>query len=136
LSLFGKIAPGFIQRSLDLGLSYEEYMNYRTSDSSCAECGIVVGPLPTQTNFKEQEIHLFHPVLCKPCLLDLCKQYSVVCVNCGETIPPYSQVGVLKGNRGENQFVHMTASCQTTGSAFHGYWGKGKLHSFVEIEAC
>jgi len=30
----------------------------------------------------------------------------------------------------------MTASCQTAGSAFHGYWGKGKLHNFVEIEAC
>jgi len=30
----------------------------------------------------------------------------------------------------------MTTSCLTSGSAFHGYWGKGKLHKFVEIEAC
>ena len=111
-------------------------MSDRTSDSSCVECGMMVGPLPTRTNFKEQEIYLFHPVLCKPCLLDLCKRYSIACVNCSETIPPYSQVGVLKGNHGENQFVHMTTSCQTAGSAFHGYWGKGELHNFVEIEAC
>jgi hypothetical protein len=130
------MAPGFIQRSLGLELSCKGHMNDRTLDSACTECGIAVGPLPTSADFKGQEVHLFHPVLCKPCLLGLCKRYAIVCANCGETISPYSQVGVLKGNRSENQFIHMTASCQTTGSAFHGYWGKGALHNFVEIEAC
>ena len=45
-------------------------------------------------------------------------------------------VGVLKGNDGEKQFVHMTTSCLTVGSACHGYWGKGQLLDFLEIEAC
>ncbi|MCH8156853.1 MAG: hypothetical protein IID18_03720 [Nitrospinae bacterium] len=111
-------------------------MNDRSSSSPCAECETAVESLPTSTDFNGQEIHLFHPVLCEPCLLNLCERYATTCVNCGEAIPPYSQVGVLKGDRGENLFVHMTTSCLTVGSAFHGYWGKGELHNFVEIEAC
>ena len=86
--------------------------------------------------FQGQDIHLFHPVLCVNCLENTCEQHAAVCANCGEAIPPYSQVGVLKGNNRENQFVHMTTSCLTVGSAFHGYWGKGRLYNFVEIEAC
>ncbi|HJO57564.1 MAG TPA: hypothetical protein QF772_05010 [Nitrospinaceae bacterium] len=111
-------------------------MSHRISDSSCAECGSEVKSLPTTIEFRGQEIHLFHPALCVRCLENICERYSTLCANCGEAIPPYSQVGVLKGNGGENQFVHMTTSCLTVGSAFHGYWGKGKLHNFMEIEAC
>jgi len=103
---------------------------------SCADCGKRVETLPTITSFQEQEVYLFHPVVCVDCLIKTCKQCSTICVNCGEIILPYSQVGVLKGNDGANQFVHMTTSCLTVGSAFHGYWGKGQLLDFVEIEAC
>ena len=110
-------------------------MDQRISDS-CTECRAKVESFPTTIEFRGQEICLFHPVLCVSCLKNICERYSTVCVNCGGVIPPYSQVGVLKGNCGENQFIHMTTSCLTVGSAFHGYWGKGKLHSFVEVEAC
>ena len=108
----------------------------RGSDSSCSECRIKVETSPTITEFRGQEICVFHPVLCLNCLKNICEQYGTVCVNCGESIPPYSQVGVLKGNSGENLLIHMTTSCLTAGSAFYGYWGKGQLNSFVEIEAC
>ena len=111
-------------------------MGHRISNLSCSECEIGVESLPTTMEFQGQDIHLFHPVLCVNCLENTCEQYATVCANCGEAIPPYSQVGVLKGNNRENQFVHMTTSCLTVGSAFHGYWGKGKLHNFLEIEAC
>ena len=105
-------------------------------DSSCSECGIKVKTFPEILEFKGQEICLFFPVFCINCLENICKQYATVCVNCGDTIPPFSQVGVLKGNNGENQLIHMTTSCLTVGNAFYGYWGKGKLHNFLEIEAC
>lgn len=111
-------------------------MGYYLSDSSCTECGITVEGLPTTVEFRGQEIYLFYPITCIKCLKKICEEYATVCVNCDEAIPPYSQVGVLKKNNGENQFVHMTTSCLTVGSAFHGYWGKGKLHNFMEIEAC
>jgi hypothetical protein len=105
-------------------------------DLSCAQCKTRVDFLPTIIKFQGQEIYLFHPIFCKNCLSSICKQHSTICANCGQSIPPYSQVGVLKGNDRKNQLVHMTTSCLTTGSAFHGYWGKGELHKFVEIEAC
>ena len=111
-------------------------MVHRMSDLSCAECRTAVESLPTTMEFRKQEIHLFHPVLCVNCLVNICEQHATVCANCGEAIPPYSQVGVLKGNSGENLLIHMTTSCLTAGNAFYGYWGKGQLHSFVEIEAC
>jgi hypothetical protein len=103
---------------------------------SCTDCGKRVETSPTTTNFQGQEVYLFYPVICLGCLIKTCKQYSTICVNCDEFIPPYSQIGVLKGNDGESQFVHMTTSCLTVGNAFHGYWGKGQLLDFVEIEAC
>lgn len=102
----------------------------------CAECGGGISASPTTIDFRGQEIHLFDPATCAACLRELCERYSTVCANCGEPIPPYSQVGVLKGDRGEKYLVHMTASCSTAGSAFHGYWGRGELRQFVEIEAC
>ena len=111
-------------------------MNRQILELSCAECRTEVDSFPTTMEFRGQEVYLFHPVLCVKCLENICERHATVCANCGETIPPYSQVGVLKGNNGENQFVHMTTSCLTVGSAFHGYWGKGKLHKIVEIEAC
>jgi len=104
--------------------------------NSCSECGCLSLELPTSVEYQGQEIHLFNPVVCSSCLLSLCEKYSVECANCGNMIPPYSQVGVLKGDRGEKSFVHMTTQCSTVGSAFHGYWGKGNLHDFVEVEAC
>lgn len=111
--------------------------NMVASDSGiCSECGCEAVSLPTSVEYQGQEIHLFHPVVCGKCLLALCEKYSVECVNCGKMIPPYSQVGVLKGDAGEKSFVHMTAQCSSVGSAFHGYWGKGKLHNFVQVEAC
>ena len=103
---------------------------------SCSDCGVKVQTSPTVINFREQEIYLFHPVFCVGCLTKTCEQHSTICANCGEIILPYSQVGVLKGNNRKNHFVHMTTSCLTVGSAFHGYWGKGHLLNFVEIEAC
>jgi hypothetical protein len=83
-----------------------------------------------------EEIYLFDPVVCEPCLHKLCKRYSTYCANCGVCIPPYSQVGVLKGGAGQKQVVHTTTSCTTAGSAFYGYWGKGQLRNFIQIEAC
>jgi hypothetical protein len=102
----------------------------------CQECRQAVESLPTHAEYNGQEIFLFDPVVCKPCLLELCEQYSTVCVNCGGTIPPYSQVGALKAGGGEMQLVHMTNACSTVGSAFHGYWGKGQLRNLIQIEAC
>lgn len=111
-------------------------MKKNLRDLSCSECGEPVENLPTTAEFDGQEIFLFDPVVCPKCLLDLCKKYSAVCANCGKSIPPYSQVGVLKGDGGSRQYVHMTTACSTAGSAFHGYWGRGQLHNFIEIEAC
>jgi len=102
----------------------------------CSECGGEVGPRPTVVEFDHQEVHLFAPVICPSCLLDLCEIYSVDCANCGGKIPPYSQVGVLKAEGGTTQFVHMTTACSTVGSAFHGYLGKGTVGDFVQVEAC
>ncbi|MCH8312709.1 MAG: hypothetical protein IID17_06955 [Nitrospinae bacterium] len=102
----------------------------------CKECGTQVDHLPTLVEYEGQEIFLFDPVICKNCLLNLCDTFSVKCENCGGSIPPYSQVGVLKADNGQRQFVHMNITCSTVGSAFYGYWGKGNLHHFIEIEAC
>ena len=111
-------------------------MSEKAKVAHCTECGVAVAMAPTTVEFHGQEIHLFDPVVCAPCLRNLCETYSTFCANCGEPIPPYSQVGVLKGDEGNKCFVHMTAACSTVGSAFHGYWGKGKLREFIEIEAC
>ena len=111
-------------------------MGHYTSDSSCAECKIKVESFPTTMEFRGQEVYVYHPILCVKCLKNICERHATICANCGEAIPPYSQVGILKGNNGSNHFIHMTSSCFTAGSAFHGYWGKGILHNFVEIEAC
>lgn len=102
----------------------------------CKECGTEVAEQPTSVEYEGQEVHLFDPVLCRECLLALCTKHSVECANCGGKIPPYTQVGVLKANRGEKQYVHMTTACTTVGSAFHGYLGKGELKHFVQVEAC
>ncbi len=104
--------------------------------AKCAECSDAVPALPTVMEYEGQEIHLFHPVVCASCLLGMCRRYSVECANCGGTIPPFSQVGVLKADAGQTQFVHMTAACSSVGSAFHGYWGKGRLHNYIQVEAC
>lgn len=103
---------------------------------ACSQCGIQVRTLPTSVEYAGQEVHLFHPVLCRSCLLKICETYSVECANCGGKIPPYTQVGVLKAGAGERQYVHMTTACATAGSAFHGYLGKGHLGDFVQVEAC
>ena len=108
----------------------------KTQTAHCSECTTEVLQLPTVVEYDRQEIHVFDPVLCGSCLLTLCEQYSVECANCGGRIPPFSQVGVLKTETGDSQFVHMTTVCSTVGSAFHGYWGKGTLHDFVQVEAC
>ncbi|MFQ5451090.1 MAG: hypothetical protein ACE5E9_10715 [Nitrospinaceae bacterium] len=108
----------------------------KTKSGLCLECGIAVVDLPTAVDFDGQEIFLFYPVICKTCLLNLCDRYSTLCGNCGGAIPPFSHVGVLKADGGKKQFVHMNSRCSTVGSAFHGYWGKGRLHHFIEIEAC
>ena len=108
----------------------------KTESSVCQECGESVSDRPTAVEYDGEEIFLFHPVVCVPCLLSLCERYSVTCANCGGKIPPYSQVGVLKADNGERQFVHMTTRCTSVGSAFHGYWGRGKLSQFVQVEAC
>ena len=102
----------------------------------CSECGIKVQNIPTTAQYRGQEIYLFDPAVCENCLPAFCERYSTTCANCGGTIPPFSQVGVLKGDGGQKQFIHMTPDCWTAGSAFHGYWGKGHLLNFVEIEAC
>lgn len=107
-----------------------------TRRTSCSECGTGISKLPTVVEFDRQEIHVFDPVLCPACLLSLCERYAVDCANCGGKIPPFSQVGVLKTETGASEFVHMTTVCSTAGSAFHGYWGKGALADYVQVEAC
>ena len=110
-----------------------------TSDQEllkCSECGGSAGEQPTTVEFCEQEVFLFDPPICANCLLKLCEEYFVSCANCEGVIPPFSQVGVLKGNSGEKLFVHMTTSCNSVGSAFHGYLGKGEIKNFIQIEAC
>ena len=102
----------------------------------CQECKTPVSTLPTVIEYQEEEIYLFDPVVCQSCLHKLCELHSTQCANCGGCIPPFSQVGVLKGDSGQNQLIHMTTYCTTAGSAFYGYWGKGKLHGFIQIEAC
>lgn len=102
----------------------------------CSECGGSAGERPTTIEYYEQEIFLFDPIICANCLLELCKNYAVPCANCGGIIPPFSQVGVLKGDCGEKLFVHMTTTCNSVGSAFHGYLGKGEIRNFIQIEAC
>ena len=102
----------------------------------CQECGTRVNTAPTMIEYLGEEIYLFDPVVCEPCLHKLCKRYSTYCANCGGCIPPYSQVGVLKGDAGQKQVVHTTPSCPPSGSAFYGYWGKGQLRNFIQIEAC
>ena len=103
---------------------------------SCEECGTAVNSVPTFLEFKGQEIFVFNPVICGPCLENLCQHYSIVCANCGGIIPPYSNVGILKADNGENQYIHMTTQCNTPGNAFYGYWGKGTIRGFMQIEAC
>ncbi len=107
-----------------------------STSQPCQECGTPVNERPTMVEYEGQEVHLFDPVLCRECLLVLCDKFSVECGNCGGKIPPYTQVGVLKADSGEKQFVHMTTACTTVGSAFHGYLGKGELGHFVQVEAC
>ena len=92
--------------------------------------------LPTIIEYQREEIFLFHPVVCEHCLYDLCELYSTQCANCGGCIPPYSNVGVLKGEKGQHQYIHMKTSCTTPGNAFYGYWGKGQLGEYIEVEAC
>lgn len=103
---------------------------------NCQECGAPVKSIPTVIEFQSEEIFLFDPVVCESCLHKLCEGYSIQCANCGGCIPPYTSVGVLKGDGGKNEYIHMTTTCNTAGSAFYGYWGKGHLGKFVEIEAC
>ncbi|QPJ64165.1 MAG: hypothetical protein G3M78_01605 [Candidatus Nitrohelix vancouverensis] len=107
-----------------------------SQEAHCQECGNVVESLPTQVEYQGQEIHLFNPVICVDCLQQLCERHSATCANCGGAIPPYTQVGVLKAESGEKQLIHMNTACSTAGSAFHGYWGKGELREFIQIEAC
>ena len=102
----------------------------------CKECGTAVTSVPTFLEFKGQEIFVFNPVICEPCLENLCRNYSIECANCGEAIPPYSHVGILKAGNGENQYIHMTTQCNTPGNAFYGYWGKGTIMEYIQIEAC
>jgi|TARA_B110000438_G_scaffold253670_1_gene259431 hypothetical protein len=102
----------------------------------CTECNKPTENRQTTVEFRGQEIFLFDPIICADCLLELCEKYAVPCANCGEAIPPFSQVGVLKGNCGEKLFVHMTTACNSFGSAFHGYLGKGEIRNFIQIEAC
>lgn len=111
-------------------------MAEKSQNPVCRECQSPVTERPTVLEYEGQEIFLFDPVVCGECLEGLCRDYSSVCANCGGAIPPYTQVGVLKSDNGQRQLVHMSATCSTVGSAFHGYWGKGKLHNFIEIEAC
>ncbi|MEK9629712.1 MAG: hypothetical protein VW455_11920 [Nitrospinota bacterium] len=102
----------------------------------CVECGVSVSSSPTFLEYKGQEIFLFDPVICAPCLEKLCENYSTECVNCGGVIPPYSNVGILKAENGQKQYIHMTTQCNTPGNAFYGYWGKGTISEYVQIEAC
>ena len=107
-----------------------------SSFPSCLECKVPVKTVPTVMEYQGEEIYLFDPVICHSCLHKLCESYSTQCVNCGGCIPPFSQVGILKGNDGQKKCVHMTIACTTVGSAFYGYWGKGQLRDFIQIEAC
>ena len=102
----------------------------------CQECKASVNTVPTVIEYQGEEIYLFNPIICKSCLHKLCELHSTECANCGGCIPPYSQVGVLKGDNEQIQFIHMTTTCNTPGNAFYGYWGKGELHDFIQIEAC
>ena len=102
----------------------------------CSDCGERVENSPTIASFKGQETYTFHPIVCVGCLIKTCEKHSTVCANCGEIVLPYSQIGVLKEDNGRKSIVHMTTTCLTVGSAFHGFWGKGKLLDFMEIEAC
>ncbi|MZG29478.1 MAG: hypothetical protein F3741_01520 [Nitrospinae bacterium] len=106
------------------------------SSPVCQECKTPVSTVPTVMEYQGEEIYLFDPTVCQSCLRKLCERYSTQCANCGGCIPPYSNVGILKGNSGQKQLIHMTTSCTTPGSAFYGYWGKGEIKDFVEIEAC
>ena len=103
---------------------------------TCKECGTKIKSIPTTLEYKGEEIFVFHPVICKPCLGKLCENYSTQCANCGGAIPPYSNVGILKAENGKNQLIHMTTQCNTAGNAFYGYWGKGSIREFIQIEAC
>ena len=103
---------------------------------TCEECGKKVKFIPTILEYKGEEVFVFNPVVCKPCLEKLCEKYSTQCANWGGTIPPYSKVGILKAKNGKNQFIHMTTQCNTAGNAFYGYWGKGSIREFIQIEAC
>jgi hypothetical protein len=103
---------------------------------TCQDCRASVSQVPTVIEYQGEEIYLFDPVFCEPCLHKLCEHYSTTCANCRGCIPPYSQVGVLKGDGGQNQYIHMTTTCNTPGNAFYGYWGKGQLRNFIQIEAC
>lgn len=102
----------------------------------CVECEAKVNSLPTFLEYKGEEIFVFGPAVCKPCLEKLCECYSTQCANCGGAIPPYSNVGILKAGNGQNQLIHMTTQCNTAGNAFYGYWGKGTIREFAQIEAC
>ena len=102
----------------------------------CQECKAPVVTVPTMMEYQGQEIFLFDPVICHSCLHKLCECYSTQCANCGGCIPPFSQVGVLKGHDGQKQCIHMTIACTTVGNAFYGYWGKGQLRDFIQVEAC
>ncbi|CAI2719285.1 hypothetical protein [Nitrospina watsonii] len=103
---------------------------------SCCQCGVAVESLPTVLEYEGQDVHVFNPVVCRSCLITICQTHSVECANCGGQIPPYTQVGVLKADDGQCEYVHMTTACTTVGSAFHGYLGKGHLGDFVQVEAC
>ncbi len=102
----------------------------------CKECGTKIKLVPTTLEYKGEEIFVFDPVVCKPCLEKLCEGYSTECANCGGIIPPYSNVGIIKAENGKNQVIHMTIQCNTAGNAFYGYWGKGSIREFIQIEAC
>ena len=107
-----------------------------SSFSTCQECNTTVTTVPTVMEYQGEEIYLFNPVVCHSCLYKLCESYSTQCANCNGCIPPFSQVGILKGNEGKKTCVHMTTTCNTVGNAFYGYWGKGQLRDFIQIEAC
>ena len=107
-----------------------------SSPPACKECNVPVIEVPTVIEYQGEEIYLFDPVTCHSCLRKLCESYSTQCANCGGCIPPFSQVGILKGKDGQKECVHMTTSCTTAGNAFYGYWGKGQLRGFIQIEAC
>ena len=102
----------------------------------CQECGKTVVSVPTTLEYKGEEIFLFDPIVCGSCLEKLCETFSIECVNCGGTIPPYSSIGILKAGDGQKQYIHMTTKCNTPGNAFYSYWGIGTVLEFVQIEAC